>query len=315
MRYLVGCTGFVGSNICQAASFDGLFRSTDVQCAYGKKPDLLIYAGLRAEKFLANSDPEQDMAAVKQALDNIRAIAPRKLVLISTVDVYKRPVAVDETTPIDIENLQPYGLNRYWLEQRVREEFQDVLIVRLPGLYGINLKKNFLFDLIHRIPTMLKPQKFEELLSKNGMLSACYKLEANGFYKIQPMTQTQRIELRTFFAQNDFSAVSFTDSRASYQLYPLRFLWGHIESALAQGLRCLNIAVEPLTTQEIYQKTEGTSFCNEIAREPVHYDMRSCYASALGGMDGYLLGKEFLLEDIVRFVREEKYRIYGERCV
>ena len=47
----------------------------------------------------------------------------------------------------------------------------------------------------------------------------------------------------------------------------------------------------------------------------VHYDMRSCYASALGGMDGYLLGKEFLLEDIVRFVREEKYRIYGERCV
>lgn len=314
MRYLVGYTGFVGSNICQAANFDGLFRSTDVQDAYGKKPDLLIYAGLRAEKFLANSDPARDMDAVKQALDNIQAIAPHKLVLISTVDVYKNPVAVDEATPIDTQNLQAYGLNRYWLEQQVREKFPDALIVRLPGLYGINLKKNFLFDLIHRIPTMLKPQKFEELLNRKEMLSVCYQLEQNGFYKIRPMEQAQRAELRAFFAQNDFSAVSFTDSRASYQLYPLRLLWGHIKSALAQGLTCLNFAVEPVTTQEIYQKTEGKPFCNEIAREPVHYDMRSCYASVLGGQDGYLLGKEFLLEDIVRFVREEKHRLYGEEC-
>ena len=312
MRYLVGCTGFVGSNICASASFDGLFHSTDIEQAYGKAPDLLIYAGLRAEKFLANSDPQRDMASVQQALDNIRAIKPQRLVLISTVDVYKTPDGVDEATPVETDGLHAYGLNRYWLEERVREEFPDALIVRLPGLYGINLKKNFLYDLIHRTPSMLKPAKFEELAAKNGRLADFYSLADNGFYKLRDMTDAKRKELRAFFAHNDFSAVNFTDSRATYQLYPLRFLWQHIEAALAQNITLLNVAVEPVSAQEIYRATEGSEFRNEIAAVPVHYDMRSCHAQALGGRNGYLLDRTFLLEDIVGYVQGEKRRLYGE---
>ena len=60
---LVGYTGFVGSNIYASAGdkIEGLYNSKNIEMAYGTKPDLLIYAGLRAEKYLANNDPERDM--------------------------------------------------------------------------------------------------------------------------------------------------------------------------------------------------------------------------------------------------------------
>src|SRR5665647_1005643 len=91
MKYLVGNTGFVGSNIARSGDFDGLFHTTNIADAYGAKPELLVYAGLRAEKYLANKDPERDMVMIDQAFQNICRIEPQKLVLISSVDVYKQP--------------------------------------------------------------------------------------------------------------------------------------------------------------------------------------------------------------------------------
>ena len=109
---LVGYTGFVGSNIYAAGSFDGAYNSKNIEEAYGTNPDLLIYAGLRAEKYLANNAPEKDMELIKQAEDNITKINPKKLVLISTIDVFKTPVGVDENSEIDTEDLHAYGFNR-----------------------------------------------------------------------------------------------------------------------------------------------------------------------------------------------------------
>jgi hypothetical protein len=103
MKMLVGNTGFVGSNLCLTERFDAVFHSTDIENAYGQRPDLLIYAGLRAEKYLANHFPEQDRNAVEQAFQNIIRIAPKKLILISTVDVYSHPANVDEDTTINTQ--------------------------------------------------------------------------------------------------------------------------------------------------------------------------------------------------------------------
>lgn len=61
--------------------------------------------------------------------------------LISTIDVFKSPKNVDENAGIDTENLHAYGYNRYQLECWVRENFPDALIIRLPGLFGANLKR------------------------------------------------------------------------------------------------------------------------------------------------------------------------------
>ena len=69
MTALVGYTGFVGSNIYAAAGngIDAVYNSKNIEKAYGTNPDLLIYAGLRAEKYLAGHAPEKDMDLVLQA--------------------------------------------------------------------------------------------------------------------------------------------------------------------------------------------------------------------------------------------------------
>ena len=58
------------------------------------------------------------------------------------------------------------------------------LIIRLPGLFGKNIKKNYIYDYINLIPSMLKEEKFRELAEKEPELKNYYNLQDNGFYKV-----------------------------------------------------------------------------------------------------------------------------------
>ena len=69
---LVGYTGFVGSNLNDSYNFSYVFNSKNIKEAYGLKPDLLVYAGVRAEKFLANQFPDKDFESIKEAFSNIQ---------------------------------------------------------------------------------------------------------------------------------------------------------------------------------------------------------------------------------------------------
>lgn len=314
MRYLVGSTGFVGSNLVASGAFDGCFHSTNISQAFGSSPDLLVYAGLRAEKYLANHDPARDFAMIRQAFDNICRIEPKRLVLISSVDVYRCPLDTDEDAAIETEGLPPYGYNRYRLEQMVRERFPDALVVRLPGLYGPGLKKNFVFDLIYRIPTMLNTAKYEDLRVKSRLVESSYATAESGFYRVRQLDAGQQRELRKFFEDYGFSAVNFTDSRSVFQMYPLRLLWCHIAAALESGLETLNLATEPVSAQEIYRAAEGTSFENLLPSAPTDYRMRSRHAALFGGGDGYLLDRKFVLFDLTAFIRTQKAALAKEDC-
>ena len=65
MNSLVGYTGFVGSNLYETGDFNKVYNSKSIKEAYETAPDLLVYAGLRAEKYLANYEPEKDMARIR----------------------------------------------------------------------------------------------------------------------------------------------------------------------------------------------------------------------------------------------------------
>lgn len=299
---LAGYTGFVGSNLAAAHPFSGLYNSKNIEEAFGTRPELLVYAGVRAEKFLANQMPEQDLETVREAFSNIQKIQPQRVVLISTIDVYREPVDVDEGSVIDTEGLQPYGYHRYLLEQWVREAFPEALIVRLPGLYGKNIKKNFIYDFIHRIPSMLKEEKLLQLEAAKPGLTDFYEKQGNGFYKCRSLSEEERRPLRSYFDGAGFSAIHFTDSRGIFQFYPLPRLWGHIEKAMQEGLPLVNLATEPLRVSELYHFLTDRDFVNEIAAQPPCYDYRSKYAELFDGKNGYLFDKAFLLEDLKRFV-------------
>lgn len=306
MKALVGYTGFVGSNLYNEGEFDEVYNSKNIQEAYGTRPDLLIYAGVRAEKYLANSEPDKDMEQIKFAQENIVKIKPKELVLISTIDVFKAPKGVDERTEIDINNLQPYGYNRYCLECWVREHYPKALIVRLPGLFGKNIKKNFIYDYIRIIPYMLKEGKFAELSSQDADLRVYYERLDNGFYRLKQLSRREEERLKEKFNVLGFSALNFTDSRSSYQFYPLRRLWDDIQTALRTEIRLWHSATEPISAGELYHALTGRQFVNELPGAPADYDYRTIYADCYGGENGYICGKEEILKEITEFVDHEK---------
>ncbi|MBO7552175.1 MAG: sugar nucleotide-binding protein [Fibrobacter sp.] len=302
-KAIVGYTGFVGSNIYASGDFDGAYNTKNIQDAFGTCPDLLVYAGMRAEKFLANADPERDYGLVQEAEKNIESIRPKKLVLISTIDVFKTPSDVDENSTIDTDGLNAYGYNRYRLETWVRENYRDALIIRLPGLFGMNIKKNFIFDLINVIPSMLKVAKFDELAMRESSLKQCYTLQDNGFYKVKALSDGDRSSLKEKFLELGFSALNFTDSRARYQFYNLSRLWNDIKTALDSGIDLWHPATEPVSAGELHEFITGRLFVNELNGVPASYDYRTVHAERFGGSGGYIENKLSVMEQVKKFVK------------
>ena len=302
MVSIVGYSGFVGSNLCAAYDFDGKYDKDNIKEAFGTNPDVLFYSGVPAQKFIANKFPDQDFETVVEALDNMKKINPKKVVLISSVDVYKEPNGKNESSFMDKENLHPYGANRLWLEEQVKENFEDYFIVRLPGLYGINLKKNFIFDYLNYIPSMLNEAKFAELSEKEPKLSELYTLQDNGFWKLKD--GIDREATKAIFKKLGFSALNFTDSRGIFQYYNLKYLYKNIQTAIENGVKVMNIATEPVTIAEIYKAITGEEFVNELSNPVPHYDFRTENYEIFGGKDGYIQTKEFVLADIKEFIAE-----------
>ena len=274
---LVGSTGFVGGNLAAKGNFTKQYHSTDVQLGFGQDNDLVVYAGVPAAMFLANADPEADLAVMRAARENIRRLNPRTLVLISSICVYADSRGKTEQDIPEPDGLPAYGSNRLQLERWVREDRPDALIVRLPALYGLGLKKNFLYDLHTITPAMLRPAKYEELAAKSELVRDGYSDAGNGFYKLNGRVDAEE----------------------------LRRLWDDIHAALAAGLTTLNLTTPPVSAAEVYTAVTGkTGFENHLAAQPFDYDLRSSHARLLGGADGYLCSKEQELADIAQFMKE-----------
>lgn len=145
---LIGHTGFVGSNLAAATTFDDLFHSRNLDEIEGREYDLVVSAAGRADSHRINSEGEADWAELEGIAARLASARIGKLVLISTVCVYPAGGSPDESTPIDPSALAPYGANRARFETLVADAF-DTFVVRLPQLYGRNLKKGIVYDLLH----------------------------------------------------------------------------------------------------------------------------------------------------------------------
>ncbi len=300
---LVGYTGFVGSNLNMQYNFDGLYSSKNIEDAYNTKPDILVYCGVPAQKFIANKNPEEDFEIIQGAIKNIKNICPKKVILISTIDIYSNPIDVDEDSEFEVSK-DAYGKNRHYLENWIQNNFNDYLIVRLPALYGVNLKKNFIYDLINIIPSMLKESKYDELVKKNSVIEHFYEKLDNGFYKCIDLDSEQKKYLKKIFTELNFTALNFTDSRGVYQFYNLSNLWNHITIALNNNIKILNIATEPISVKELYKYIYCKEFENEISNKIPYYNFKTRYDELYSGKNGYIFSKEEVLEDIKKYIND-----------
>lgn len=146
---LIGYSGYVGTTLLKQRTFDELYRSTNIADIAGRSYDFVICSAAHAQKWIANREPAADQKKLSALMTCLRTIRCARFVLISTVDVFKDPRAVNEESVVEEAGLHPYGLHRRMLERFVEQYFPDRLVVRLPGLVGPGLRKNVLFDLLN----------------------------------------------------------------------------------------------------------------------------------------------------------------------
>jgi len=146
---LIGYSGFVGGTLLKQAAFDSLYRSTNIGEIDGGTFETVVCAGAPAQKWIANRDPAADRAKIEELITHLKTVTCKTFVLISTVDVFKVPIGVDEDSAVEEAGLHAYGLHRRMLEQFVAAHFPRHLIVRLPGLVGPGLRKNVIFDFLN----------------------------------------------------------------------------------------------------------------------------------------------------------------------
>lgn len=154
---LIGSNGFVGGALAATHDFAYQFHRGNREEMQGCEVDLAVCAAAPGTKWFANANPEVDRAVIDQLMGDLRGLRAKKVVLISTVDVFAKPLGVYEDTPVATDGLHAYGVHRHRLESMVAAEF-DAHIIRLPGLFGMGLKKNALFDLLHGSTEFVDPR-------------------------------------------------------------------------------------------------------------------------------------------------------------
>lgn len=244
MTSLIGHSGFVGSNLIAQRFYDTHYRSSNIDLIRGECLDHVVCSGVQAMKWWANLHPEEDKQGIQRLLDPLSEIKADRFTLISSIDVYPVPREVDEDSVIQREGHHAYGLHRLEVEDWIRERFPNVVVLRLPGLFGPGIKKNVIYDMIHD----------------------------NGLDKVHP--------------------------DGVFQYYDLRRLADDIDRAWELQIPLLNLSTAQLATSEIRDRFFPGKELGGTGPAPASYDMRSKYANAWGGGEGYLYSKNQVLNDL-----------------
>lgn len=149
MNALIGDSGFVGGILKTQFYFHKKYRSSNILEIDSQSLDTVVCAAAPAQKWIANREPVADLQNIESLIAHLKTVTCQTFILISTVDVFKSPIGVDEDTPVDEEGLHAYGLHRRLLEKFVEGHFPNHLIVRLPGLVGPGLRKNVIYDFLN----------------------------------------------------------------------------------------------------------------------------------------------------------------------
>lgn len=311
---LVGHTGFVGSTLMRQTAFDDCFNSSNIEKISGRRYATLVCAAAPGSMFEANRDPECDRAKLHALIDKLARADADRVILISSIAVLADFAGgYDESTDA-FQTKLAYGRHRRELEAFVQDRFADYLIVRLPALFGRGLRKNFLFDLLNPIPTMLTAERLQEwagaMDARLGQgLRALYTLkDTNGMYVLDRpalAASANKTVLERTANTLGYCATQFHNRGTTYQFYDMQRLWADIEVAIAAGLSHIHLANEPLSVAEIHERLTGRPMPETSAR--LHReDMRTRHAGLWGSTGPYINDAATTLDRIAAFYMDAK---------
>ena len=100
--------------------------------------------------------------------------------------------------------------------------------------------------------------------------------------------------------------VALINPASSFQWYPLERLAADLRIARARALAILNLATEPVMTEDIRARCFPASMIGAEAATAAHYDMRTIHDATLGGSGGTIMDRAAVLDAIDGFVQRER---------
>ena len=311
---LIGHTGFVGSALLRQTAFAACYNSQNIAAIEGQSFGTLVCAAAPGSMLEANLAPERDAEKIDALIAQLSAVRAERFVLISSIAVLAEFAGGDDEGSQAFQQELAYGRHRRALEAFVEEHFPGSLVVRLPALFGAGLRKNFLFDLLNPVPSMLSAAKHDALTDALDPALAAW---AGALYTPDAATGLLRLDRAVLNADRrrsvleeavtalDLSATQFHHRETTYQYYPIDRLWQDIGIALGAGLSHLHLAPEPLTAAAIHAALLGREMPETPAR--LHReDMRTRHAGLWGAEGPYQFDAATTLDRLAAFFAHEK---------
>ena len=308
MDALIGSTGFVGGHLSAQHAFGAGSNSRTISETSGRAFDTVVCAAAPGSMMEANRFPDRDADRIGGLIDHLSRIEARRFVLVSTIAVFADFAAADENAE-GFQETTAYGVNRRALERACAERFDQCLVVRLPALFGAGLKKNFLFDILNPMPSMLGEAPLQILRER---LPADLAARLDELYRPDPtlgLFVIDRVALedtgrRTAFDEAvkalGLSAIQFTNPASRFQYYAMDRLWADIGVGLENDLEVLHLSPEPLAAGRVFEAATGEVMPQTGAR--LHQeDMRTRHAGLWGREGGYISGADDVLSDVAAF--------------
>jgi hypothetical protein len=311
---IIGCSGFVGGNLIRQHGFRGQFNSRNISESSGAAFDTVVCAAAPGSMFDANNDPERDLQQIESLCHSLVRIRARRFVLISSIAVLADFAGAEDERTGSFQTKLAYGRHRRQLETFCVQNFADTLILRLPALFGLGLKKNFLFDLLNPVPSMLSEAKLDLALGvvsrqDADVIKAVYCLNPrNGMFVLDRAGLEKsgaRTRIEESFDHHALTAVQFTNPDSTFQYYAVDLLWSDINKAWAAGISTLHLATEPVAAQDIYRAVTGRDMPQTGARLH-HEDMRTLHAALRGGTGPYLETADQVMFRLRAFVDKQR---------
>jgi len=143
---IIGHTGYIGKFIKEnKRDIKYFYNSKNINKITNKLFDIVYLTAPSSLKFYANKFPKKDKKNIISLINFLKNIKCNKIIYFSSTDI--------NNAKINKNNF--YGLNRLKIEKFIKKNFKKYLIIRLPSLFGGNLKKNFFYDILNN-----KPLKF-----------------------------------------------------------------------------------------------------------------------------------------------------------
>lgn len=182
---VLGAAGFVGSAFMRHLSrVPGIHLRPVVRKDYeverGLPADIVIDCSGNSRKYLADAEPVDEFElSVGRRLRTLQDFPARLHVHVSSVDVYSELASVENTredAAIDPARTSHYGFHKLLAEQLVRHYAGGWLIARLAGMVGPGLKKNPVFDVLHRRPLRIHPESRYQFLHTDDVADIVWNL-------------------------------------------------------------------------------------------------------------------------------------------